>query len=218
VPFLNETNVGAGLPVIATLQGLVESGDKVDRIEAVISGSLSYIFNNFNGDRSFQDLVTEARELGYTEPDPREDLSGNDIKRKIIILARVAGFRIEPEEVEVEALLPESCMAAPDVESFFVELEKEAEHFRKLIADANDANARLRYIASYEGGKAKVSLQMVKDDSPFYNLASTDNMIVIFSDRYKTRPLTVAGPGAGAGVTAAGVFAELIQLGNRNHG
>ena len=109
-------------------------------------------------------------------------------------------------------------MAAPNVESFFVELEKEAEHFRKLIADANDANARLRYIASYEGGKAKVDLQMVKDDSPFYNLASTDNMIVIYSDRYKTRPLTVAGPGAGAGVTAAGVFAELIQLGNRNHG
>lgn len=218
VPFLNETNVGAGLPVLSTLRGLVESGDKVDRIEAVISGSLSYIFNNFNGDRSFKELVTEARELGYTEPDPREDLSGNDIKRKIIILARVAGFRIEPDEVEVEALLPEACMAAPDVDAFFVELEKEAEYFKKLITDANAANAKLRYIASYENGKAKVSLQMVKDDNPFFNLASTDNMIVIYSDRYQTRPLTVAGPGAGAGVTAAGVFAELIQLGNRNHG
>ncbi len=218
VPFMNETNVGAGLPVLATLRGLVESGDKVERIEAVISGSLSYIFNNFNSNRSFQELVTEARELGYTEPDPREDLSGNDIKRKIIILVRVAGFIIEPEEVEVEPLLPEPCMAAPDVESFFVELEKEASHFKSLTEQADKEGARLRYIASYENGKAKVSLQRVKDNSPFFNLASTDNMVVVYSDRYKERPLTVAGPGAGAGVTAAGVFAELIQLGNRNNG
>jgi aspartokinase/homoserine dehydrogenase 1 len=218
VPFLNETNVGAGLPVIATLRQLVDSGDKIHRIEAVISGSLSYIFNNFNSKTSFQSLVTDAREKGYTEPDPREDLTGNDRKRKIIILTRVSGFDIEPEEVEVEALLPESCMAAPDVESFFVELEKEAEHFKNLIDEADKEGARLRYIASYEDGQAKVNLQKVRDDSPFYNLASTDNMIVVYTDRYQVRPLTVAGPGAGADVTAAGVFAELIQLGNRNNG
>ncbi|NND95030.1 MAG: bifunctional aspartate kinase/homoserine dehydrogenase I [Flavobacteriales bacterium] len=218
VPFMNETNVGAGLPVIATLRQLVESGDRVHRIEAVISGSLSYIFNNFNSGTSFQSLVTDAREKGFTEPDPREDLSGNDIKRKIIILARVAGFNIEPEEVQVEALLPENCMEAPDVDSFFMELEKEAQHFKELIEDADKAGARLRYIASYEDGKAKVELQRVKDDNPFFNLASTDNMIVVYTDRYQERPLTVAGPGAGAGVTAAGVFAELIQLGNRNNG
>ncbi|NNC84022.1 MAG: bifunctional aspartate kinase/homoserine dehydrogenase I [Flavobacteriales bacterium] len=218
VTFMNETNVGAGLPVIATLRQLVESGDKVHRIEAVISGSLSYIFNNFDKDSSFQDLVTDAREKGYTEPDPREDLSGNDIKRKIIILARVAGFQIEPNEVEVEALLPTACMEAPDVEAFFQELEKESDHFARLISEADAEGARLRYIASYADGKARVTLQQVKDDSPFYNLASTDNMVVVYSDRYQERPLTVAGPGAGADVTAAGVFAELIQLGNRNNG
>ena len=217
VQFMNETNVGAGLPVLATLKNLVESGDKVKEIQAVISGSLSYIFNNFTGERSFIDLVKEARELGYTEPDPREDLSGNDIKRKIIILARVAGFKLEPADVEVDPLLPASCMEAPDVDSFFVALEAQAEYFSKLIDDTRKEGARLRYIAGFKDGKAKVSLQRVKDDSPFFNLASTDNMIVVYSDRYATRPLTVAGPGAGAGVTAAGVFAELIQLGNSSH-
>jgi aspartokinase/homoserine dehydrogenase 1 len=215
--FMNETNVGAGLPVLATLRNLVESGDKVKEIQAVISGSLSYIFNNFTGERSFIDLVKEARELGYTEPDPREDLSGNDIKRKIIILARVAGFKLEPEDVEVDPLLPASCMEAPDVDAFFVELDAQAAYFSKLIDDTKKEGARLRYIAGFKDGKARVSLQKVKEDSPFFNLASTDNMIVIYSDRYATRPLTVAGPGAGAGVTAAGVFAELIQLGNKTH-
>jgi len=215
--FMNETNVGAGLPVLATLRNLVESGDKVKEIQAVISGSLSYIFNNFNGERSFIELVKEARELGYTEPDPREDLSGNDIKRKIIILARVAGFKLEPTDVEVEPLLPASCIEAPDVDSFFIELDKQAAYFSDLIDSATKEGSRLRYIAAFKDGKAKVSLHKVKDDSPFFNLASTDNMIVVFSERYATRPLTVAGPGSGAHVTAAGVFAELIQLGNRNH-
>jgi aspartokinase/homoserine dehydrogenase 1 len=215
--FLNETNVGAGLPVLATLQNMVESGDKIKELKAVISGSLSYIFNHFNGEGSFTDLVKEARSLGFTEPDPREDLSGNDIKRKIIILARVAGFKLEPEEVIVEPLLPKSCMDAPDVDSFFVELEAQADYFDKMIKDCLANGTRLRYVASYKDGQAKVSLERVDEKSPFYNLASTDNMIVIHSDRYATRPLTIAGPGAGADVTAAGVFAELIQLGNLNH-
>lgn len=215
--FLNETNVGAGLPVLATLRNMVESGDKIKELKAVISGSLSYIFNHFNGERSFTELVKEARSLGFTEPDPREDLSGNDIKRKIIILARVAGFKLEPEDVIVEPLLPKSCMDALDVDSFFVELEAQADYFDKMIKDCLSNGTRLRYVASYKDGQAKVSLERVDENSPFYNLASTDNMIVIHSDRYATRPLTIAGPGAGADVTAAGVFAELIQLGNLNH-
>ena len=212
--FLFETNVGAGLPLISTLKGLVESGDKVTQISAVISGSLSFIFNNYSPDKQFKDLVTLAREKGFTEPDPREDLSGNDIKRKIIILSRVAGHQIEPDDVEVEALLPDSCMNAKTVDDFFKELDNEAEYFKNIIKEADAAQSKLRYIAYFEDGKASIKLQKVEEDSPFYNLASTDNMIVFHTERYQERPLVVSGPGAGADVTAAGVFAEIIQYGN----
>ncbi len=214
VHFLFETNVGAGLPVLSTLEGLVRSGDKIESIHAVISGSLSFIFNNYEPDKNFKNLILEAREKGYTEPDPRDDLSGQDIKRKIIILARVAGNHIEPEEVSVEAILPQSCMDAETIDDFFVELEQHDAHFRGLIEKAHAQNAKLRYIASLVDGKASIHLEMVSSDSPFYNLASTDNMIVFHTERYKERPLVVQGPGAGADVTAAGVFAEIIQLGN----
>ncbi len=214
VHFLFETNVGAGLPVLSTLEGLVRSGDKIESIRAVISGSLSYIFNNYSPEKSFKKLILEAREKGYTEPDPRDDLSGMDIKRKIIILSRVAGYPIEPEEVEVEAILPQSCMDAETIDDFFVELDKHDAHFRGLIEEAHAKNAKLRYLASLVDGKASIELKMVTSESPFYNLASTDNMIVFYTERYKERPLVVQGPGAGAGVTAAGVFAEIIQLGN----
>ncbi len=214
VHFLFETNVGAGLPVLSTLDGLVRSGDKIESIHAVISGSLSFIFNNYGPDKNFKNLILEAREKGYTEPDPRDDLSGQDIKRKIIILARVAGYHIEPEDVTVEAILPQSCMNASSIDEFFVELEKHDAHFRSMIEEAHGKNAKLRYLASLENGKATIHLEMVTADSPFYNLASTDNMIVFHTARYKERPLVVQGPGAGADVTAAGVFAEIIQLGN----
>ncbi len=212
--FLFETNVGAGLPVLSTLEGLVRSGDKIESIDAVISGSLSYIFNNYAPDKNFKKLILEAREKGYTEPDPRDDLSGQDIKRKIIILSRVAGYPIEPEEVDVEAILPQSCMDAETIDDFFLELEKHDAHFRGLIEEAHAKNAKLRYLASLKGGKASINLEMVTHESPFYNLASTDNMIVFHTERYKERPLVVQGPGAGADVTAAGVFAEIIQLGS----
>lgn len=213
VHFLFETNVGAGLPVLSTLEGLVRSGDKIESINAVISGSLSYIFNNYSPDKNFKSLILEAREKGYTEPDPRDDLSGLDIKRKIIILSRVAGYPIEPEDVTVEALLPQSCMDAETIDDFFVELEKHDTYFRGLIEKAHAKNAKLRYLASLTDGKAAIRLEMVTSESPFYNLASTDNMIVFHTERYKERPLVIQGPGAGASVTAAGVFAEIIQLG-----
>ena len=212
--FLFETNVGAGLPVLSTLDGMVRSGDKVESINAVISGSLSFIFNNYTPDKSFKDLILLARERGYTEPDPRDDLSGQDIKRKIIILARVAGVPIEPEDVSVEAILPQSCMDAKSIDDFLVELERHDDHFRKLIEEAQSKNAKLRYLASLVNGKATIRMEMVTAESPFYNLASTDNMIVFHTARYRERPLVVQGPGAGADVTAAGVFAEIIQLGN----
>ena len=214
VHFLFETNVGAGLPVLSTLEGLVRSGDRIESIDAVISGSLSYIFNNYAPEKNFKKLILEAREKGYTEPDPRDDLSGMDIKRKIVILSRVAGYAIEPEDVDVEAILPPSCMEAESIEEFFVELEKHDAHFRGLIEEAHSKNAKLRYLASLKKGKASIKLEMVTAESPFYNLASTDNMIVFHTERYKERPLVVQGPGAGADVTAAGVFAEIIQLGS----
>ena len=215
VHFLYETNVGAGLPVLSTLEGLVKSGDEVESIEAVISGSLSYIFNNYEKDKSFKELIIEAREKGYTEPDPRDDLSGQDIKRKIIILSRVAGYDIEPHEVSIEPLLPPSCMEAKSVEAFFEELDKHDQHFRGLIEEAQSKKSKLRYVASLNDGVASIHLEMVDNLSPFFNLASTDNMVVFHTSRYKERPLVIQGPGAGADVTAAGVFAEIIQLGSK---
>lgn len=214
VQYLFETNVGAGLPVLSTLSGLVESGDEVQEIEAVISGSISYIFNNYVPGRPFKELIEEARELGFTEPDPRDDLSGQDIKRKIVILSRVAGYAIEPEDVEVDPILPALCMKAESIDDFFVELDRHDDYFGQLIKTAQERNAKLRYIASFSDKKARIKLVHVTSESPFYNLSSSDNMIVFRTARYKERPLIIQGPGAGSGVTAAGVFAEIIQLGN----
>ena len=213
VQFLYETNVGAGLPVINTLQGLINSGDRIEKIEAVVSGSLSYIFNNFDGSVPFSDLVMEAKKLGYTEPDPRDDLSGSDVRRKIIILTREAGIAIEPEDVELEPILPESCMKAEGIDAFFEALESENDHFNKMIDEAKQSNKVLRFIASTQNGKAKISLQAVGADNPFYSLQMSDNMIVFTTKRYSNRPLIVRGPGAGAEVTAGGVFSDIITIG-----
>ncbi len=213
VQFLYETNVGAGLPVISTLQGLINSGDRIEKIEAVVSGSLSYIFNNFDGTVAFSDLVMEAKKLGYTEPDPRDDLSGSDVRRKIIILTREAGIAIEPEDVELDPILPKSCIEADGIEAFFEALKNENEYFNGLIKDAKDNGKVLRFIASTENGKAKISLQAVGVDSPFYSLQMSDNMIVFTTKRYNKRPLIVRGPGAGAEVTAGGVFSDIIAIG-----
>ena len=213
VQFLYETNVGAGLPVLSTLQGLINSGDKIEKIEAVVSGSLSYIFNNFDGAEPFHDLVMKAKELGYTEPDPRDDLSGSDVRRKIIILTREAGIAIEPEDVVLEPILPSICMQAPDVPSFFATLKDENDYFKGLIKRAISDGKVLRFIASMENGKAKISLQAVGTDSPFYSLQMSDNMIVFTTKRYNDRPLIIRGPGAGAEVTAGGVFSDIISIG-----
>lgn len=212
IHFKYETNVGAGLPVISTIQNLINSGDKVFKIEAVVSGSLSYIFNNFDGSRKFSELVTEARELGFTEPDPREDLSGADVKRKLIILTREMGFSIEPDDVVVHPILPDAVMNAADVDDFFVQLKAHDYYFDDMIKNAVAENKVIRFVGVTENGKASVSLQQLGPDSPFYSLASSDNMFVITSNRYNKRPLKVSGPGAGAEVTAAGVFADVLMM------
>jgi aspartokinase/homoserine dehydrogenase 1 len=214
VQFLFETNVGAGLPVISTLRNLIQSGDQILKIEAVLSGSVSYIFNHFDGKRPFSELVLEAKELGYTEPDPRDDLSGADVKRKITILAREAGYMVETQDVSIVPILPEDCLNAPDVEGFFTILEKNNGFFETMLEKAKSQNGVLRFLAKAEDGKISCGIEIVTPDSPFYNLGGSDNMIVFTSQRYKQRPLVVRGPGAGAEVTAAGIFAEIISASN----
>jgi bifunctional aspartokinase / homoserine dehydrogenase 1 len=214
VKFLYETNVGAGLPVINTLKDLKYSGDKIVRIEGILSGTLSYIFNTFKGDKKFSDVVLEAKEKGFTEPDPRDDLNGMDVARKILILAREAEASLEFSDIQVENILPESCRKAKTVEAFFNELEKNNAVFAKRRNDADKKNQVLRFIAKFENGKATVSLQAVDSSHPFYSLSGSDNMISFTTERYKERPLVIKGPGAGAEVTAAGVFAEIISISN----
>ncbi|MCL4139823.1 UNVERIFIED_CONTAM: hypothetical protein GTU68_036464 [Idotea baltica] len=210
--FLIETNVGAGLPIISTIKSLRNSGDKIKKIQAVLSGSLSYIFNNFSSSSSFHDIVKEAQKLGYTEPDPRDDLSGSDVKRKITILARESGYGIDQSEVELKAILPQDCMDQQSVDLFFQSLITHNDHFVKMIQEAESKNERLRYIASFENGKANIELMSVDASSPFYNLANSDNMISFNTERYSDSPLVISGPGAGANVTAAGVFSEIMQI------
>lgn len=214
VRFLYETNVGAGLPVINTLKDLKFSGDKILKIEGVLSGTLSYIFNNFDGKRPFSSVVKEAKEKGYTEPDPRDDLNGMDVARKILILAREAGVELEPDEVQNKIILPEQCMNAKNVDEFFSALEMADPEFDALIQQTKRNGQVLRFIASAEDGRASLSLQSVDQDHPFYSLSGSDNIISFTTERYKERPLVIKGPGAGAEVTAAGVFAEIISIGN----
>lgn len=214
VKFAYETNVGAGLPVITSLSDLMASGDRILKIEGILSGSISFIFNSFKAGKKFSEIVNEARDRGYTEPDPRLDLNGTDVARKLLILARESGMQLELENIVIENILPKACQEAPDIPSFFEALKANDEHFEHLRKEAEEGKQLLRYIATLEGEKAFISLQRVESDSPFANLSGTDNMIVFQTDRYKDQPLIIKGPGAGAEVTAAGVFAEIIRIGN----
>jgi aspartokinase/homoserine dehydrogenase 1 len=212
IPYLYETTVCAGLPVISTLRDLFLSGDKVRRIEAVLSGTLSFIFNNFDGSKTFSDLVREAKALGYTEPDPRDDLNAMDAARKALILARECGLSLEFSNVAIESILPSACFKAPTVETFFSELEKSDAAFEKRRAAAAAAGKALRYVAVIEEGSASLSLRAEKEGSPFRSLTDSDNIVVITTDRYSRLPMVIKGPGAGAQVTAGGVFADIVRI------
>ncbi len=214
VRFLYETNVGAGLPVISTLKDLLTSGDTILKIEAVLSGTLSFIFNNFKAGTNFSDIVHEAHRRGYTEPDPRVDLSGMDVARKLLILARETGLNIEMNDIAIEQILPANCKKAKSVEEFFTELDTSNDFFDARRKKADDKKKVLRFIAQLENDHASISLQEVDTSHPFYNLSGSDNIISYTTERYHERPLVVKGPGAGAEVTAAGVFAEIISIGN----
>ncbi|MEJ5052957.1 bifunctional aspartate kinase/homoserine dehydrogenase I [Sphingobacterium sp. MYb382] len=213
VDFFYETNVGAGLPIVRVLKDLMLSGDRLVKIEAILSGTISYIFNNFTGDASFYDVVKKAQELGYTEPDPRDDLGGIDFMRKMLILARDAGNVIEPTDVDLGAILPESCLSASSVDDFYTELLKADAYFTALKEKAEAEKKVIRYIGKLTDGKVSIALEMVEENHPFYALSGSDNIISFTTERYKERPLVVKGPGAGAEVTAAGVFADLVNVG-----
>ena len=210
VHFLFETNVGAGLPVIGTLNDLLLSGDKINKIEAVLSGTLNFVFNNYNGKDSFATVVKQAQDEGYTEPDPRSDLSGVDVVRKIMILARESGEKVEMEDVVNEAFMPAECMKG-SVSDFYACMEKQEDHFRAIFEKANNAGKKLKFVATYENGSAKVGLQEIDPNHDFYHLYGKDNVVLFYTNRYTGQPLVVKGAGAGAEVTASGVFADIIR-------
>lgn len=213
VHFFYETNVGAGLPVISTIRDLINSGDRIFKIEGVLSGSLSYIFNAFNGGISFKEALLKAMEKGFTEPDPRVDLSGEDVKRKILILGREIGLPLEENEIKIEGFLPAESLEAPTIEGFLDTLDLVENKLQEKRREMSIAS-KMCFVAKVSDGKASVGIEEITNEHPFYTLNGSDNMIVITSQRYLERPLVIWGPGAGAEVTAAGIFAEIIRIGN----
>ena len=212
-PFLYETNVGAGLPIIDTLNHLIASGDSVQSIQAVLSGSLNFVFNNYNDKTTFRAVVERAMQEGYTEPDPKIDLSGIDVARKILILARESGHALELEDIENKSFLPDACLRTATNNAFLASLDAYEEHFLALYQDAKANNARLKYVATYENGVASVGLKQIPEGHDFYNLEGSDNIVLFYTDRYAQQPLIVKGAGAGAEVTASGIFADIIRIG-----
>ena len=210
VSFLFETNVGASLPIIGSINDLLRSGDRINKMEAVLSGTLNFVFNNYNGDTSFAKVVRQAQNEGYTEPDPRLDLSGKDVMRKIMILARESGEQLEMDDITNNSFMPETCMQGT-VEDFYAEMERQEDYFKKLYSDASAQGKKLKFVASFENGKASVGLKHIDPAHDFYHLYGKDNIVLFYTNRYVDQPMVVKGAGAGAEVTASGVFADIIR-------
>jgi len=202
--------VGAGLPVIGTLNDLMRSGDEVQKIQTVLSGTLNFVFNNYDGTKPFALVVKQAQDEGYTEPDPRLDLGGTDVMRKILILAREAGNKMEMSDIANNVFLPEECMKG-SVADFYQALEKHESHFKKLYDEAAAKDCKLKFVAQLENGKASVGLQHIGKEHDLYHLYGKDNVVLFFTRRYSQQPLVIKGAGAGADVTASGVFADILR-------
>jgi aspartokinase/homoserine dehydrogenase 1 len=212
--FLFETNVGAGLPVLSTLSDLVKSGDRIIKIEAVLSGTLNFIFNNYNAKRSFVEVVKKAKKEGYTEPDPRLDLSGEDVMRKILILARESGYQFDFEDVVGNNFLPKICQITKGEKDFYIKLAENEGHFATLYDQATSKSCKLRYVATFENQKLTTGLSQIGETHPFYQLEGKDNIVLFYTERYPEQPLVIKGAGAGAEVTASGIFADVMRVTN----
>ena len=213
VKFRFETNVGAGLPIIGTINDLRNSGDRILKIEAVLSGTLNFIFNEIAADVPFSETVRRAKEQGYSEPDPRIDLSGKDVIRKLVILTREAGYKVEQDDVEKHLFVPDEYFGG-SVDDFWEKLPALDADFEKRRAVLEKENKRWRFVAKMEGGRTSVSLQEVGSTHPFYNLEGSNNIVLLTTERYKEYPMQIQGYGAGASVTAAGVFANIMSIAN----
>lgn len=214
VHYRYEATVGAGLPVVRVLQDLVATGDRVHAVHGVVSGTLTYLFTQLDRDVPFSRAVRQAVELGYAEPDPRDDLSGEDVARKFLILARTAGVRVERDAVEVESLVPEDVRDVP-LDGLYEALAAHDAAWAERAAEARSHGARLRYVGRFEDGAIRVGLRAVPAHTPLGLLRGTDNLVQIHTDRYAASPLTVQGPGAGPDVTAAGVLADALDIARR---
>jgi aspartokinase/homoserine dehydrogenase 1 len=211
--YLYEATVGAGLPIISTLRDLMQTGDQIISIEGVLSGTLSYLMNQYNGEKTFSQLVLEAKEKGYTEPDPRDDLNGMDVGRKVVILARESGFPLSLDEMKIDSLVPDSLMKLKTKEEFIERISELDAPMEKLLKSAQSKNKVLRYTGYMDqNGEAKVGLREVDHQHPLARVQGTDNILLIRTQRYNEQPLIVQGPGAGPEVTAGGIFADLLRL------
>jgi aspartokinase/homoserine dehydrogenase 1 len=210
--FFYEANVGAGLPIMSTLRDLIASGDEILKIEGILSGTLSYLFNNFDGRVPFSSLVRDAHRMGFTEPDPRDDLSGQDVARKLLILAREIGLRMELDEVKVDSLVPRPLRRSRFSSRFFTDLARYDSEVAARVAAARRRGAVLRYVGILEHGRAQAGLKELPLDHPVASAKGSDNLIAFTTKRYRLTPLVVQGPGAGADVTAMGVFSDILKL------
>jgi aspartokinase/homoserine dehydrogenase 1 len=210
--FLFEANVGAGLPVVSTLRDLIASGDEIVRIEGILSGTLSYLFNTFDGSAPFSALVADAHRMGFTEPDPREDLSGQDVARKLLILARQIGLRMDLDEVEVDSLVPAPLARGVYSSRFLTAFQRYDGAMADRVRRAASRGAVLRYVGTLERGRARAGLKEFPRNHPVAAAKGSDNVIAFTTKRYARTPLVVQGPGAGADVTAMGVFSDILKL------